>query len=126
MTRAEKSGIYLNKDDAAIVKGMLKRGDRQHDSASWFGVNGGRIAEISTGEKFSNITIKEDGLPPPGPYLSGRATASAFSDLKKIREDVKKVFYELETVKSKGDIKASRIALKRIYEQLSDALKNVT
>ena len=65
-------------------------------------------------------------MPPPGPYLYGRATASAFSDLKKIREDIKKVFYELETVKSKGDIKASRLALKRIYEQLSDALKNVS
>ena len=31
--------------DAAVVKGMLLRGDRRHDIAAWFGVSG-RIAEI--------------------------------------------------------------------------------
>src|SRR5260370_14167233 len=30
---------------------MLARGDRQHDIASYFGVNGGRIGEIATGDK---------------------------------------------------------------------------
>jgi hypothetical protein len=29
---------------------MLARGDRQHDIASYFGVNGGRIGEIATGD----------------------------------------------------------------------------
>ena len=53
--RAINSGISLNEKDAGIVKGMLERGDRQHDIASWFGVNGGRIAEISVGKKFSYI-----------------------------------------------------------------------
>jgi hypothetical protein len=47
--RAEPSGISLNSVDAAIVKGMLSRGDRQHDIAAWFGVNGGRVADIKTG-----------------------------------------------------------------------------
>lgn len=42
--RAEPSGISLTGTDAAIIKGMLLRGDRQHDIAAWFGVNGGRIA----------------------------------------------------------------------------------
>ena len=59
--------------DAATVKGMILRGDRQHDIAAWFGVNGGRIAEISTGEKFAAVPVASmSELPPPGPYLSGR------------------------------------------------------
>ena len=40
--RANPSGISLTEEDAAIAKGMLARGDRQHDVAAWFGVNGGR------------------------------------------------------------------------------------
>jgi hypothetical protein len=71
--RAEASGVTLNSNDASIVKGMLARGDRQHDIAAWFGVNGGRIAEIATGAKFLGIrATPEADLPPRGPYLSGR------------------------------------------------------
>jgi hypothetical protein len=39
--------ISLTETDAALVKGMLRRGDRQHDVAAWFGVNGRRITEIA-------------------------------------------------------------------------------
>lgn len=71
--KAPPSGIRLDKEDAAIVKGMLSRGDRQHDIAAWFGVNGGRIGEISTGAKFATVKpTDQSNLPPPGPYLSGR------------------------------------------------------
>ena len=45
--RARPSGVVLVEADAAIVKGMLLRGDRQHDVAAWFGVSAGRIAEIA-------------------------------------------------------------------------------
>ena len=72
MSRAFNSGIKLSESDAAIVKGMLHRGDRQHDIASWFGVNSGRIAEISVRYKFSHVIMKRDNLPPPGPYLTGK------------------------------------------------------
>lgn len=76
MWKARASGIRLDEADAAIVKGMLARGDRQHDIAAWFGVNGGRIGEISTGAKFPNVTAADHTeLPPPGPYLSGRQSA---------------------------------------------------
>lgn len=71
--RAEPSGIKLDSTDAALVKGMLARGDRQHDIAAWFGVNGGRIAEIATGATFATVPPAHAvDLPPPGPYLSGR------------------------------------------------------
>ena len=71
--RAEPSGVTLDAADASIVKGMLERGDRQHDIAAWFGVNGGRIAEIATGAKFAHVVAATaTDLPPQGPYLSGR------------------------------------------------------
>ena len=83
--RASPSGIRLNNHDAAIIKGMLARGDRQHDIAAWFGVNGGRIGEISSGQNFSGVlpTGKEN-LPPPGPYLSGREAHVAVQALNEV------------------------------------------
>jgi hypothetical protein len=67
--RAEPSGITLAEDDAALIKGMLRRGDRQHDIAAWFGVNGDRIAEIAAGNRFAEVAPgPRDRLPPPGPY----------------------------------------------------------
>ena len=45
----------LTAQDAAVAEGMLARGDRQHDVAAHFGINAGRIAEISTREKFADV-----------------------------------------------------------------------
>jgi hypothetical protein len=76
--RAAESGIRLSSADAAIVKGMLARGDRQHDIAAWFGVNGGRIGEIATGRAHKNVTAApKEKLPPSGPYLAGRDAHAA-------------------------------------------------
>jgi hypothetical protein len=76
--RAKSSGISLTADDAAIVKGMLLRGDRQHDIASWFGVNAGRIAEICRGSNYALIgPAPTEVLPPPGPYPAGRVAVAA-------------------------------------------------
>jgi len=84
--RAHSSGISLTNDDAAIAKGMLSRGDRQHDIAAWFGVNGGRIGEIATGYRFNDVEeAPSQLLPPSGPYLSGRQTAVLLAALKKAR-----------------------------------------
>jgi hypothetical protein len=75
MARAEPSGITLTAADAAIIKGMLARGDRQHDIAAWFGVNPGRIAEIATGIKFANVLgVSMADLPPAGPYSASTRT----------------------------------------------------
>ncbi|EHK53642.1 hypothetical protein [Allomesorhizobium alhagi] len=84
--RAQPSGHYLTEDDAALVKGMIARGDRQHDIAAWFGVNGGRIGEIATGYRFGDVEAAPTQLlPPPGPYLSGRQTAVLLAALSKAR-----------------------------------------
>ena len=59
----------IGEAEAGVVKAMLARGDKQHDIASWFGVNGGRIAEIAKGHKFKTVPpCKHDTLPPQGPY----------------------------------------------------------
>jgi hypothetical protein len=81
-TRAEPSGISLTADDAALIKGMLRRGDRQHDIAAWFGVNGGRIAEIVAGSRFTAVVpAAGDRLPPPGPYPKARQAVAAIEAL---------------------------------------------
>ncbi len=88
MVKAASSGIHLTQHDAAIVKGMISRGDRQHDIASWFGVNGGRIAEISTGNTFSGIEPIHEDLPPPGPYLSGKGSTESTKALNAVKNEL--------------------------------------
>jgi hypothetical protein len=80
--RAERSGIILTAEDVAIAKGMLARGDRQHDIAAWFGVNGGRIAEIATGARYDWVAQADEyELPPRGPYPAGRLAVEAIAAL---------------------------------------------
>jgi hypothetical protein len=56
-------------EEAAIIKGMLQRGDPQHDIASWFGYNPGRISEINTGKRYPEVpAAPSEKLPPRGPY----------------------------------------------------------
>ncbi len=84
--RAEPSGIRLTATDAAVVKGMLLRGDRQHDIAAWFGVNGGRVAEIATGRRFPEVAVASaESLPPPGPYPRPREAVAAIEALAAIK-----------------------------------------
>lgn len=58
----------LTAADAAVVKAMLTRGDRQSDIAAFFKVNAGRISEINTGKTFVTVMAANDNVPPPGPY----------------------------------------------------------
>jgi hypothetical protein len=79
--------MALNDGEIAIVKGMLARGDRQHDIAAYFGVNGGRIAEISTGQRGQSVTAAAQAeLPPAGPYMAGRSALRARDTLIALRE----------------------------------------
>lgn len=61
----------LTEGDAAIIRGMLARGDKQHDIAAYYTVmhgslNAGRVAEIATGERLPNVEkANPSELPPP-------------------------------------------------------------
>jgi hypothetical protein len=78
---------------------MINRGDRQHDIAAYFAVNGGRIGETSTGENFAAVSPTKIGLPPAAPYLVLSA------DLRKDADALQK---ELKSLKGSDE------ALKRI------------
>lgn len=47
--------MALSDGEISIIKGMIRRGDRQHDIAAYFGVNGGRIGEVSTGARGPHV-----------------------------------------------------------------------
>lgn len=66
--------MALTKKDGAIVMGMVKRGDKRHDIAAWFGENQGRIAEVEDGSMFGHVPVAEVAeLPPKGaPGPKGR------------------------------------------------------
>ncbi len=82
MPRANRSGIALSAKDASLVRGMVKRGDRAHDIAAWFGVNQGRIAEVSDGTKHAGVAAAPlEKLPPKGP--PGVKGQRLYSDVRK-------------------------------------------
>jgi hypothetical protein len=59
----------LSSSAAALVKGMLLRGDKQSDIAAWFKTNSGRISETNTGRRFRDVVpAPPHALPPAGPY----------------------------------------------------------
>jgi hypothetical protein len=71
VVRAEPAYDILNEEVAALVKGMLLRGDKQSDIAACFLLNHGRISEINTGERYPDVIAAPPGqLPPPAPYVS--------------------------------------------------------
>jgi len=64
----------LTDEQAAAIKGMVKRGDRQHDVAVLFGVNQARVNEIvhrkGYGKHYLHVSpAPEEQLPRPGPYV---------------------------------------------------------
>src|SRR4051812_15220853 len=72
--------MSLNLEEAAVVKAMLAKGEKQHDIAAHFGVNGGRIAEIAQGKKFRHVTpATATSLPtmakPAARYIDPKAPA---------------------------------------------------
>jgi hypothetical protein len=68
---------------------MLNRGDRQHDIAAYFAVNGGRIGEISKGHTFSTVGQAASNIPPAAPYLV--LPASARKDADALQADLAKI-----------------------------------
>jgi len=123
MAKAAASGITLKYRDECIVKGMLARGDRQHDIASYFGVNGGRIAEIANGAgNYPNAQASaEADLPPKDPYLTRFAVQGVIDTLNKAIEALDMAAAEEEL----ADVKAAILLARDTIQQKIDALKEV-
>src|SRR4051794_17493451 len=99
MARAARSGKRLSYNDASIVKGMVRRGDRHHDVAAWFGVNQGRIAEVLGGDLHSGCPVAPvSSLPPPGPYTSGRSAHRAITALEEAQAALEDAAGNIEQV----------------------------
>jgi hypothetical protein len=96
--------VRLDYREIAIVKGMLVRGDRQHDVAAYFGVNGGRIAEIKTGARGEGISAADPAsLPPPGPYMAGRSALRARDTLIALRELIDEALKDIDLFEAQAN-----------------------
>jgi hypothetical protein len=81
--------MSLTRTDAAIIMGMLARGDKNQDVAAWFGENPARVVEIEKGETFGVVpAAPADQLPPKGAVgpKARRLRAYAIDALKVLRE----------------------------------------
>ena len=80
--------MALSEAEAALIKGMLKRGDKQSDIAAWFHCNAGRVAEISKGRRHPKVKAAPLALlPPSGPYhLAAIASSETASPLAQSRQ----------------------------------------
>jgi hypothetical protein len=78
----------MTNDEAATIKGMLARGDKNQWIVAWFGgeFNPGRVAEISTGKTFADVAGATRDLPPRGPYASGKDAYEALLVLQPMLE----------------------------------------
>jgi hypothetical protein len=123
VTKATASGITLGYRDTCTVKGMLLRGDRQHDIASYFGVNPGRINEIANGANaYPNAQpAPEANLPPPGPYLSKYALQSVIDTLNEAIAALDLATAENEIT----NVKAALILARETIQRKIDSLQEV-
>ena len=121
--RAESSGNKLSYRDTGIVKGMILRGDRQHDIAAYFGVNGARINEVANGTNdYPSVkAAKEDSLPPPGPYLSKYALESVIETLNEAIEALEMA----EAEEDVADVKAALLLAKETIQNKIDTLEAI-
>lgn len=97
--------MALTDAEIAVVKGMIARGDRQHDIAAYFGENGGRIGEINTGKRGSHVPAApvDEHLPPPGPYLAGRSALRARETLQALRDLIDDAMRDIDLYEGQSD-----------------------
>lgn len=105
-------GIQLSGDSSRQRE--LARGDKQHGTTAYFGVNGGRVAEVANGtcDHPTAPTADESNLPPPGPYVGAKSVSA-------IRGILSEAVELIESAGNGSDeaalaIEALKIALKKL------------
>jgi len=64
----EQTHRWATAEDAATIRGMVMRGDKQQHIAAYFDVNPGRVAEVKYDRRFPGVPpAPSHRLPPPGP-----------------------------------------------------------
>jgi hypothetical protein len=72
----------IDRDMAAIIRGMLARGDQVADIAVWFGLNPRVVHAVQTSAVHAFLAAAPTGvLPPPGPYARARHVYAALADV---------------------------------------------
>jgi hypothetical protein len=107
--------MKITEDDAAVIKGMLARDDKQQWVVAWFGgdINPGRLAEINTEQRFAHVDpAPRSRLPPIGPYVSGQSAHRALLALGPVKAAVDRAIREL-TVNALKTILAMSFVLDR-------------
>lgn len=101
--------MRITDEDAAVIKGMLARGDKQQWIVAWFGgdFNSGRMSEINTGTKtgakFKHVApAPREKLPPIGPYPSGRSAHRALVALGPVKAAIDRAIKSL-TIMDEGE-----------------------
>ena len=119
--KAEASGHRLDHRDTRFVKGMLARGDRQHDIAAYFTVNPGRNSEVENGDgDYPNAEpMDQDKLPPAGPYLTKYALQSVIDTLNEAIEAIELA----EAEEDVADVKAALMLAKETLQNKIDELE---
>ena len=94
----------MTAEQASIVKGLLARGEKQHDIAAFFGVNGGRIAEIKTGRVHAAVppAAKKD-LPKSADMATGHALYLAEQALLRARLGIDQALAYVQDMKARSD-----------------------
>ena len=93
--------MKISEEDAAVIKGMLARGDKQQWIVAWFGgdFNPGRVADINTGQKFGDVAAApRSRLPPIGPYVSGQSAHRALLALGPVKAAIDRAMRELTVI----------------------------
>ena len=113
----------FNYRETQMVLGMLARGDRQHDIAAYFGVNGGRVGELATGDhKYpSAVPMSADKLPPPGPYVTKYAVEGVINTLNEAIEAIEMAVGEEELADVRAALQLAKETLQNKIDELEGA-----
>jgi hypothetical protein len=102
VSKAKKSAVATpTAEEAAVIKGMLGRGDKQQWIVAWFGgqFNPGRIVEINAGKVHSGVkAVSREKLPPIGPYVGAVGVQRALAALGPVKAAIDRAVQALTVI----------------------------